>query len=191
MSSGIIAIIVIIAVVVLIGGYVMGAYNSLVRARNAVTEAWGQIDTNLQRRYDLIPNLVNTVKGYAAHESETLEKITNARALAGAAHKSGSVKDAALAENAFKDAMVAVNAVAENYPQLRAVESFTQLQEELTTTENKVGFARQNYNDVVRDYNDNIQVFPKNIIAGAFNFKPADTFAVETEEARRAPKVEF
>lgn len=91
----------------------------------------------------------------------------------------------------FKDAMVAVNAVAENYPQLRAVESFTQLQEELTTTENKVGFARQNYNDVVRDYNDNIQVFPKNIIAGAFNFKPADTFAVETEEARRAPKVEF
>lgn len=189
--SGIVVLLIVFALILLIAGWAVSAYNSLVRARNAVDEAWSQIDTQLQRRFDLIPNLVETVKGYASHEKETLQSITDARTLTGKAHKTGNPSDVAAAEKAFKEAMVAINAVAENYPQLQASGNFLKLQEELSTTENKVSFARQNYNDTTRAYNDTVQVFPKNIIAGMFDFKEKKMFEVDSAEVRSVPKVQF
>ena len=179
---------ILIAVAVLLVLIVVGYYNKFIRMRNRVKESWAQIDVQLKRRYDLIPNLVETVKGYASHEKETFENVTKARA---AAINAGNVKDQAQAENMLTGALKSLFAVAENYPELKANQNFLQLQEELTSTENKIGFARQHYNDVVRGYNTGIQMVPGNIIAGAFGFAAEDYFELEEEAAREAPKVEF
>jgi len=183
----VLVVIVVLAVVVLL--IVVGIYNKLIRKRNRVKESWAQIDVQLKRRYDLIPNLVETVKGYAAHEKQTFENVTKARA---AAINAGTVKDQAQAENMLTGALKSLFAVAENYPELKANQNFMQLQEELTSTENKIGFARQHYNDVTRDYNTSIQQVPANMVASSFGFQAEDYFELEeAAEAREAPKVEF
>lgn len=181
----------IIAFIALIAGIVIGMYNSLVKSRNRVDNAWSQISTQLQRRFDLIPNLVETVKGYAKHESETLAEVTKMRTSIADKVQSDDPKKAAEAAKAMDDAMVSVNAVAEAYPDLKASQNFLNLQEELTSTENKISFARQSYNDSVLSYNNEVQVFPKNIIASVFSFTKREFFEVESEEAKKAPKVEF
>jgi LemA protein len=183
------ALIVLLVVLAVLGLGVL-AYNGLVRRRNRTQEAWSQIDVELKRRHDLIPNLVETVKGYAAHERETFEAVTNARAAAVAAGATGDPAQVAPAENALSGALRSLFAVAENYPQLRAVESFTQLQEQLTATEDKIEFARRYYNTSARDYNIAIQSFPRNLIASTFGFKAVGFF--EADEADRAvPQVSF
>ncbi|MSO78689.1 MAG: LemA family protein [Acidimicrobiia bacterium] len=165
-------------------------YNSLIRSRNRVDNSWSQIDVQLKRRYDLIPNLVETVKGYAAHEKQTLEAVTAARAGAINAQKSGNVQDQAQAENVLSGALKSLFAVSEAYPDLKANQNFLQLQEELTSTEDRIAYARQFYNDSVLNYNNSIQVFPKNILAGMFNFEKREFF--EGEAAAQGPvKVEF
>lgn len=166
-------------------------YNRLVRLRNTVDESFAQIDTQLQRRYDLIPNLVETVKGYAAHEKETLQAVTDARTASKQALDSKNIGDVQKAEAAFDKAMVAINAVGEAYPDLKASANFQQLQEELATTENKVSFARQYYNESVNTYNTATQKAPDLVVAKMFGFKQKDFFKVETDEARKVPKVEF
>jgi len=182
-------IIVIAIVVVLVLGLVL-AFNGLVKKRNRTQEAWSQIDVELKRRHDLIPNLIETVKGYAAHESSTFEAVTNARAAAVSAGASGDPAKVAPAENALTGTLRSLFAVAENYPQLRAVESFTQLQEQLTATEDKLEFARRYYNGSVRDFNIALQTFPRNLLASSFGFHAAAFF--ETDEAdREVPKVSF
>lgn len=163
-------------------------YNKLVTLRNSVKNNWARIDTQLQRRYDLIPNLVETVKGYAAHEKEVFESVTQARS---AFLNSNSVQETAAAENMMAGALKSLFAVAENYPQLQASQNFMMLQEELAGTENKISYARQSYNNAVMDYNTSTEIFPTNIIANLFNFKPAEFFEVENEEARKAVKVSF
>ena len=173
--------------VLLVGVFVVG-YNGLVRGRNRVDESWSQIDVQLRRRYDLIGNLVETVKGYASHEKETLEKVTQARNMA---IQAGTVKEQAQAENILTGALKSLFAVSEAYPDLKANQTFMQLQEELTSTENRIGFARQHYNDVTRLYNNRCQVVPTNIVAGMFGFETRDYFELEEEEAREAPKVKF
>ncbi|HUW57169.1 MAG TPA: LemA family protein [Planctomycetota bacterium] len=183
-----IGILVVLGLVVLLVLIVVAYYNKFIRMRNRVKESWAQIDVQLKRRYDLIPNLVETVKGYASHEKETFENVTKARA---AAINAGTVKDQAQAENMLTGALKSLFAVAENYPELKANQNFMQLQEELTSTENKIGFARQHYNDVVRGYNTGIQMFPANVIAGAFGFAAEDYFELVEEAAREAPKVQF
>jgi LemA protein len=166
----------------------VGVYNMLIRLRNRVREAWAQIDVQLKRRYDLIPNLVNTVKGYAKHEKELFENVTKARANAIAA---GSVGQQAQAENMLTGALRSIFAVAENYPDLKANQNFLSLQEELSTTENKISFARQHYNESVRAFNTRIQMVPNNVVAGMANFKQEEMFELEDAEQREAPKVEF
>ena len=173
-----------IALVVL---WLIMTYNSLVVLRNRIGNAWSQIDVQLRRRYDLIPNLIETVKGYAAHEKDVFERVTQARANAIAA---GSVGEQGKAENMLTQALRSVFAVAENYPQLRATENFQQLQEELSGTESKIAFARQLYNDTVLRYNNARQTFPAALIANQFGFGPREYF--EMEEAAREPvKVKF
>lgn len=169
-------------------GWAIGGYNRLVRSRVRIDEAWAQIDTQLQRRHDLIPNLVNTVKGYAAHERETFEEVTAARA------KAISVQgpaDLAEAENGLTQALGKLLAITENYPDLKADQNFRQLQEELAHTENMVAGSRGHYNASVRDYDTARKVFPTSIIAGMFNFEDRDYFEVETVEVRQAPNVSF
>lgn len=162
-------------------------YNSLVKLRIKAENGWAQIETQLQRRYDLIPNLVETVKGYAAHEKEVFENVTAARAnLANA----GTVADKAAADNMLTNTVKTLFAVAENYPQLRANENFKELQVELTGTENKIAFARQFYNDTVAEYNQAIQVFPKSLIAGMFGFKEKEYYESKPEAAEPV-KVQF
>lgn len=162
-------------------------YNGLVVLRNRIDNAWSQIDVQLRRRYDLIPNLVETVKGYASHEKDVFERVTQARANAIAA---GSVGEQSKAENVLTQALRSVFAVAEAYPQLRATENFQQLQEELSGTESKIAFARQFYNDTVLRYNNARQTFPAALIANQFGFGPREYF--EMEEAAREPvKVKF
>jgi LemA protein len=166
------------------------AYNGLITSRNRTQEAWSQIDVELKRRHDLIPNLVETVKGYAAHERQTFEAVTNARAAAVAA---GATRDPAkinAAENLLSQSLRSLFAVAENYPQLRAVESFTQLQEQLTATEDKIEYARRYYNTSARDYNIALQTFPRNLLAGTFGFK-AVSFFETTDADRDVPRVSF
>ncbi len=174
----------------LIGAFILafiGIYNRLVVLRNRTENAWFQIDVQLKRRYDLIPNLVETVKGYAAHEKEVFEKVTEARAKAISAE---GVNKQAEAENMLTGALKTLFAVAENYPELKANENFLMLQEELSGTESKIAYARQFYNDSVLAYNTKIEVFPSNIVASIFGFRPKEYF--EIEEASRAPvKVEF
>ncbi len=178
-----------IAIIVLIILWVIGAYNSLVRLRQRVKNAWSQIDVQLKRRYDLIPNLVETCKGYMAHEKDVLENVTKARAQA-IEVKGGAAKQAQ-AENALTQTLRSLFAVAENYPQLKANENMLKLQEELTTTENRISFARQHYNDQVMMLNTRTEVFPTNIIANTFNFNKEEFFEVETPEEKEPVKVNF
>jgi len=184
------AIVVILVVVVLLVLLLVFSFNGLVRRRTRTQEAWSQIDVELKRRHDLIPNLVETVKGYASHEQQTFEAVTNARANAVSAGATGDPAKVAQAENQLSTSLRSLFAVAENYPQLRAVESFTQLQEQLTATEDKVEFARRYYNGSARDYNTTLQTFPRTLIAGMFGFKPVDFFAAD-EGDRDVPQVKF
>ncbi len=177
-------------VVGLIAIYVIFTYNGFVTLSNQVNNAWSQIDVQLRRRYDLIPNLVNTVKGYAKHEKETFENVTKARAQMATAIDSGNVKDKAAANNMLTGALKSLFAVAENYPELKANENFKMLQEELSGTESKIAYARQFYNDNVMAFNNKVQYFPSNIIASMLGFKAREYF--EIEEAAKGPvKVEF
>jgi LemA protein len=184
------AIVIILIVVVLLALGLWTGYNGLVRKRNRTQEAWSEIDVELKRRHDLIPNLVSTVQGYAAHEKGTFEAVTQARANAVTAGATGDPNQIAPAENALSGALRSLFAVAENYPQLRAVESFKQLQETLTATEDKIEYARRYYNTSARDYNIALQSFPRNVIAGPFGFKAVAFFATDEEE-RAVPEVSF
>ena len=183
-------LIVIIVIVVLLALGLWAGYNGLVKKRNRTQEAWSEIDVELKRRHDLIPNLVSTVQGYAAHEKGTFEAVTQARANAVTAGATGDPGQIAPAENALSGALRSLFAVAENYPQLRAVESFLQLQETLTATEDKIEYARRYYNTSARDYNIALQSFPRNVIAGPFGFKAVAFFATD-EEDRAVPQVSF
>lgn len=183
----VIALLVVVALVV--GGGIL-AYNGLVRRRQRTDEAWSQIDVELKRRHDLIPNLIDTVKGYAAHEQETFAAVTSARAQAVSVGATGDPSKIAPAENLLTQSLRSLFAVAENYPQLRAVESFLQLQEQLTATEDKIEFARRYYNTSVRDYDTAIQSFPRNLLASSFGFHPAAYFETD-EEGREVPQVDF
>lgn len=182
-------ILTVVAVILVIWG--VKIYNSLVRLRNTVDESFAQISVQLQRRFDLIPNLLATVKGYAAHESETFKTITLARTAAQTAVTTGATSDVAAAETAFSRARMAINVVQESYPDLKASANFQQLQEELATTENKMAFARQNFNESVMEYNTKIQSFPSNVVASFGKFTVKESFKIEDEEATKAPKITF
>jgi LemA protein len=182
----VVGIVVGVIVVLLVLVFVL-SYNGLVRLRNRIDNAWSQIDVQLKRRYDLIPNLVNTVKGYAAHEREVFEQVTQARA--NAINAQGPQQQAQ-AENVLSGALKSLFAVAEAYPELKANQNFLSLQEELTSTEDRVAYARQFYNDSVLSYNNKLQTFPRNIIAGMFNFEKREYFEGEPE-ATGPVKVEF
>ncbi len=179
----------VLILIVIVGLWVMGMYNGLVRSRNEVKNSWGQIDVQLKRRHDLIPNLVETVKGYMAHERGTLEAVTKARQQA--IQVTGDVAERAKAENALSQTLRSLFAVAEAYPDLKANQNFLALQEELTSTENKISFARQYYNDAVLRLNNKIQMFPSNVLASMFNFQMEKFFEVEAAEERQAPQVKF
>ncbi len=179
-----------IGVVVIIAFMFAGTYNGLVRTRNQVKNAWAQIDVQLKRRYDLVPNLVETVKGYARHERETFEMVTQARNLAQQFTSAGAGERAKV-EGELSSALGRLLAVAEAYPDLKANQNFLALQEELTSTENKIGFARQFYNDSVLRLNNKTQEFPSNIVASITGFKPAEYFETTLETERQAPKVSF
>jgi LemA protein len=182
------ALIVVLIVIALLVIFVIGIYNALVRLRNQVDNAWSQIDVQLKRRHDLIPNLVETAKGYMKHERGTFEAITNAR---GAAMGAKTVAEASKAEGALGEALSKFLLVVENYPDLKANQNFLAVQEELTSTENKISFARQSYNDQVLFFNNKIQMFPSNIIANMFNFGKRDFFELEAAAEREVPKVSF
>ena len=177
-----------LVIVVAIVAFIISIYNTLVRLKNQVKNAWSQIDVQLKRRHDLIPNLVETAKGYMEHERGTFEAITEARAKAMGA---GNVADASAAEGALSGALSNFMLVVENYPDLKANANFLSLQEELTSTENKIAFARQGYNDQVLFFNNKIQMFPSNIVAGMFGYKQQDFFEIENEEERKVPEVKF
>ncbi|HVF52218.1 MAG TPA: LemA family protein [Actinomycetota bacterium] len=178
---------VVLGVVVLVAFFLMGAYNRLVRLRNRTEAGWAQIDVQLKRRHDLIPNLVETVKGYASHERETLEAVIRARQQAVAAE---GVEQQAQAENFLTGALRQLFALSEAYPDLKANQNFLALQEELTATEERIAFARQFYNEQVLAYDNALEAFPSNMIAGMFGFQPRAYF--ETEDAARAPvRVDF
>ena len=168
--------------------YVISVYNNLKTQENRVENAWSQIDVQLQRRFDLIPNFVETVKGYMTHESETFEKIA---ALRTSWANAGSVADKANIDNQLSGALKTIMAVSENYPELKANQNFADLSEELRNTENKISFSRQFYNDTVTKYNTKLELFPSNIVAGIFNFKQKDLFEVDNAEARKNIKVDF
>lgn len=178
-----------LVLIVVVVFWVMGMYNGLVGSRNEVKNSWSQIEVQLKRRHDLIPNLVETVKGYMGHERGTLEAVTKARQQA--VEVTGSVEERAKVENALSQTLRSLFAVAEAYPDLKANQNFLALQEELTSTENKIGFARQYYNDAVLRLNNRIQMFPSSIIAGMFNFQPETFFQVEAPEDRQVPQVKF
>lgn len=175
------------AAVVFVGWFVL-TYNSLVALRNRVKNAWSQIDVQLKRRHDLIPNLVETVKGYAGHEKSALESVTRARAAATSAQGIGA---SARAEGELSQALSRLLMVAEQYPDLKANTNFLSLQEELASTENRIGFSRQHFNDSVMGYNNKVQSFPANIVAGMFNFEQEEFFELDNVAAREAPKVSF
>ena len=178
---------IVVGIVVLVILYVVGTYNRLVSLRNRIEEAWAQIDVQLRRRHDLIPNLVETVKGYAAHERETLEAVIQARGQAVAAT---GVENQAQAENFLTQALGRLFAVAEQYPNLKANENFMALQEELTSTEGRIAVARQLYNERALSYDNALESFPSNVIAGAFNFEPQPYFEAE-QTAREPVRVDF
>lgn len=191
-----------IAIVVVIVLWLIATYNKLIRQRNEVKNAWSQIDVQLQRRYDLIPNLVETVKGYMQYERGTLEAVIGARNQAAAARETlnklggptgenASLKDLAQAEGVLKGSLGNIFALMENYPQLRATENMQKLQEELSTTENRIAFARQAYNDGVLTYNTSQQQFPTSLVAKPFGHHSADLFEVGTADAKQGVKVKF
>ncbi len=183
----VIIIVIIVAVLALLVFLLVYLYNKLVRLRNRTQNAWAQVNVQLRRRYDLIPNLVESVKGYAAHERGTFEEVTRART---AAQQARTVPEQAQAENVLTAAIGRLFAVAEAYPQLRATENFQQLQQQLTETEQKIAVSRQVYNDTVLTYNNSIQTVPTNVIAGMFNFEPRTFFEIE-DPVREAPRVQF
>jgi LemA protein len=180
-------VIVIAAVVVLLLLILVGMFNKLVRLRNRAENAWAQVDVQLRKRYDLIPNLVEAVKGYAAHERETFDSVTAART---AAQQAQGVAQQAQAENALTAAIGRLFAVAEAYPQLRATENFQQLQAQLSDVEQSIAVSRQVYNDTVLTYNNATQTVPSNVVAGIFHFQPKEFFEIE-EPVREAPQVRF
>lgn len=194
-----IPLIVVLVLVVIVGVWIASIYNKLVALRNRFKNAFAQIDVQLKRRYDLIPNLVETAKAYLKHERETLEAVIQARNSAqqasqkAAAHPedASAVKGLVGAETALTGAMGRFFALAEAYPDLKANQNMMQLTEELTSTENKISFARQAYNDSVMTYNTSRESFPSNVIAGMFSFQPAELFQVESEAEKQAPKVSF
>ena len=191
MTGLVIALLVILGFVVLVILWFIGLYNGLQRRKLNAENAWSDIDVQLKRRHDLIPNLVNTVQGYATHEKSTFEEVTKARA---AAVNAQGVADQAGAENMLTQALGRLFAVAEAYPDLKANTNFMQLQEELTSTENKIGFSRQHFNKTVNQFNEAIKIFPSNIVAGMFDFKTMDFFELDEAEAaavREVPKVQF
>jgi len=181
-------VIVLIVILVVLVGIVVAIYNRLVRLRNRCENAWAQVDVQLRRRYDLIPNLVEAVKGYAAHERQTFEEVTKART---AAQQAQGVQQQAQAENLLTQAIGRLFAVAEAYPELRATENFQQLQAQLAETEGKIAIARQVYNDAVLTYDNALETVPTNIVAGIFSFEPREYFEVEEPAAREAPRVQF
>jgi LemA protein len=184
-------ILIVLVVIGLIVVFVVGLYNRLVTLRQRVREAWADIDVQLKRRWDLIPNLIETVKGYAAHERQTFEAVTKARSDAMAAAQTGSPEQRAQAENALGAALLNLRAVAEAYPQLQAIQEFKDLSENLTATEDKIAFARRFYNGNVRDYNTAIQTVPTNFIAGMFGFTAEQYFELTDPTQREVPKVSF
>ena len=179
---------IVLAVIVVVAIWAVGIYNALVRLRVQAENAWSDIDVQLKRRWDLIPNLVETVKGYAAHEKETLEAVIKARNIAMAAQ---GPEARAAAENMLTGTLKTLFAVAEQYPQLRAIESFTKLQDSLSEIEDHIQNSRRFYNAVVRDFNTKIATVPSNIIANMFNFEPREFFERGSEAEREAPKVSF
>ena len=179
---------IILAIIVLLIIFVISIYNGLVNARQKVENAWSQIDVQLQRRFDLIPNLVNTVKGYMEHEQTTLNKIAELRT---AWASSSTVVEKANLDNQLTDTLKTIMAVSENYPDLKANTNFLALQEELQNTENKLSFARQFYNDTVTMYNTKLEVVPSNIVASLFKFKEKELFKTDSDEAKKNVKVDF
>ena len=177
-----------IIIIVLLIIWIISIYNGLVTSKQKVDNAWSQIDVQLQRRFDLIPNFVETVKGYMTHESETFEKIA---ALRTSWANSSSVGEEAKLDGELSGALKTIMAVSENYPELKANTNFSELSEELRNTENKISFSRQFYNDSVTMYNTKLELFPSNIVAGMFNFTPRELFAAESDEARKNVKVSF
>jgi len=177
-----------IVILIVVIAYLVITYNNLVVARQKVKNAWSQIDVQLQRRFDLIPNFVETVKGYMAHEKDTLAKVTELRT---SWANAGTVNEKAELNNQLSGALKTIMAVSENYPDLKANQNFLDLQEELRNTENKISFSRQFYNDSVTIYNTKLEVFPSNLIAGWFKFTAETLFAAESEEARKNVKVDF
>ena len=181
---------IIIALAIIAVLWFIGVFNSIVVLRNRTQEAWSDIDVQLKRRYDLIPNLVETVKGYAKHEDSVFTKVTEARASAISAEKSGNTQESAQAENVLTGALKSVFAVAESYPELKASDNFQKLQDELTDSENKIEAARRFYNGNVRDFNIKIQTFPNNIAAGILNAKAFELFEAGASE-KETPEVKF
>ncbi len=181
-------ILITLAAIVVIALAVIGMYNGLIRLKNKAEEAWSDIDTQLKRRYDLIPNLVETVKGYASHEKETFQRVTEARTAAMGAQ---TVEEKQQAENMLTGALKSLFAVSENYPELKANENFMQLQQTLKEVEEHIQLSRRYYNSTVRELNTKIEVFPSNIIANMFGFEKREFFEVETEEERQNVKVSF
>ena len=179
---------IILAIVVVIAIALIAIYNKLVTLRQRVQNAWSQIDVQLQRRFDLIPNLVETVKGYMTHEKDTLTKVTELRASWADAK---TVEDKAKLEGELSNTLKTIMAVAENYPNLKADQSFNNLQTELSDTENKISYSRQFYNDTVTIYNTKLETFPSNLVASMFGFKASTLFNVDSEEAKKAVKVQF
>jgi len=182
---------VLLAILAVVMIWAVVLYNGLIRLKNRVEEAWSDIDVQLKRRYDLIPNLINTVKGYATHESETFQRVTEARTAAMQTQEVGSAKDQAQAENMLSSALKSIFAVSENYPDLKANENFLELQRELSDTENKIQASRRFYNGNVRDFNTKVEVFPNNIIAGAMKFTKREFFEVEDSKERENIDVQF
>src|SRR5680860_295390 len=183
---------VIIGVIVVLAIAVISLYNGLIRLKNRVDEAWSDIDVQLKRRYDLIPNLINTVKGYASHERETLERVVNARNTAMAAQSGGDAKAQGQAENALSGTLKSIFALAENYPDLKANQNFLELQRELSDTENKIQASRRFYNGNVRDFNIKIESFPSSVIANLFKFTKRDFFELaEGSKEKENVEVKF
>jgi len=178
----------ILILIVLIIIWLIAVYNGLIRSKNRVDEAWSDIDVQLKRRYDLIPNLVETVKAYAVHEKEVFQKVTEARSMA---MQAKTLEEKGKAENMLSNTLKSLFAVAENYPDLKASQNFLQLQDELSDTENKIQAARRFYNGNVRDFNIKIQIFPNNVFVGMLGFKAREFFQVEEEQEREAPLVKF
>ena len=184
-------LVIFLAAVVICALSLFALYNKLVGLRNIVRNSWSQIDVQLKRRFDLIPNLVETAKGYMKHENETFVKVTEARAAAMSAVNKGDIKEVGAATANLDSSLAKMMLTFENYPELKANQNFMSLQEELSSTENKIAFARQAYNDAVMSYNNAVEMFPTNIIAGMFSFKQSDFFEIEDKSEKQAPKVTF